>query len=194
LRCAYIFRSVACDAAALGVQSPSIHVDSTSSVSVSSPCSVATDCAIGDSDCAAICDCHPATRAPLRSVVPDCAGDEIDHAPSDGDTTTSCCSTTAVATAGCIFSVRDGQTVKQDRAHQDPDHPTRGFTIENRLPRILCTNGDILADAKHKSCRADASVRAIKKHELISRRSGSQRYLQGSQARMDQMLSGCKRR
>jgi hypothetical protein len=30
LRSAHIFRSVACDAAALGVQSPSIHVDSTS--------------------------------------------------------------------------------------------------------------------------------------------------------------------
>ena len=104
----------------------------------------------------------------------------------------SCCSTTAVVTDGCIFSVRDGQTVKQDCAHQDTDHLTRAFTIENRLPRILCTNGDILADAKHKI--TDASVRAIKKHELISRRSGSQRYLQGSQARMDQMLSGCKRR
>ena len=30
LRSAHIFRSVACDTAALGVQSPSIHVDSTS--------------------------------------------------------------------------------------------------------------------------------------------------------------------
>eukprot|EP00966_Prymnesium_polylepis_P303352 7007094-Prymnesium_polylepis.1 len=40
----------------------------------------------------------------------------------------------------CCRSVCDGQTVKQDRARQDPDHPTRDFTIENRLPRILCTN------------------------------------------------------
>jgi hypothetical protein len=81
LRSAHISHSVACDAAALGVQSPSIHVDSTSlkpselafgthetklhwadgllrngSIILEAAhiaCRVATDCAGGDSDCAA---------------------------------------------------------------------------------------------------------------------------------------------